>query len=144
LRINIPQTGIPKTEDLTSRREAIVNEVQQQVQVAIDLLVESGAERGMQVGAYYYGEPVVDAVAGVADPATGRPVRWDTPFYCYSVGKSARYKSTLSSMRSSESLENLVAFNNYGSFLPVADRECTQNGSGAVRVRSPALASLFE
>ena len=37
-----------------------------------------------------------------------------------------------------------VAFNNYGSFPPVADRECTQNGSGAVRVRSPALASLFE
>jgi CubicO group peptidase (beta-lactamase class C family) len=32
---------------------------------------------------------VVDAVAGVADPVTGRPVTSDTPFYAYSVGKGA-------------------------------------------------------
>jgi CubicO group peptidase (beta-lactamase class C family) len=32
---------------------------------------------------------VADAVAGVADPETGRPVTPDTPFYCYSVGKGA-------------------------------------------------------
>ena len=36
---------------------------------------------------YRRGEPVVDAVAGVADPATGRPVESGTPIYCYSVGK---------------------------------------------------------
>lgn len=29
----------------------------------------------------------MDAVAGVADYETGRPVATDTPFYCYSVGK---------------------------------------------------------
>jgi CubicO group peptidase (beta-lactamase class C family) len=66
-----------------------LNDVQQQVQEAIDRLVESGAERGLQVAVYRHGEPVVDAVAGVADPATGRPVTSDTPFYAYSVGKGA-------------------------------------------------------
>jgi CubicO group peptidase (beta-lactamase class C family) len=61
--------------------------VQQQVQEAIDQLVESGAERGLQVAVYRHGEQVVDAVAGVADPATGRPVTPDTPFFSYSIGK---------------------------------------------------------
>jgi CubicO group peptidase (beta-lactamase class C family) len=32
---------------------------------------------------------VVDAVAGIADPGTGRLVASDTPFYAYSVGKGA-------------------------------------------------------
>ena len=66
-----------------------MNDVQQQVQEAIDGLVESGAERGLQVAVYRNGEQVVDAVAGVADPETGRPVAPDTPFYAYSVGKAA-------------------------------------------------------
>jgi hypothetical protein len=35
----------------------------------IDELVESGAERGVQVAVYRHGAQVVDAVAGVADPA---------------------------------------------------------------------------
>jgi len=66
-----------------------VNDLQKQVQQAIDELVESGAERGLQVAVYRHGEQVVDAVAGVADPATGRPVASGTPFYSYSVGKGA-------------------------------------------------------
>jgi CubicO group peptidase (beta-lactamase class C family) len=66
-----------------------VRELQQQVQEAIDGLVESGTERGLQVAVYRNGEQVVDAVAGVADPETGRPVASDTPFYAYSVGKGA-------------------------------------------------------
>ena len=66
-----------------------MNDLQQQVQEAIDRLVESGVERGLQVSVYRHGEPVVDAVAGVADHETGRPVTTDTPFYCYSVGKGA-------------------------------------------------------
>ena len=64
-----------------------MNDIQYQVQQAIDQLVESGAERGLQVAVYRHGEPVVDAVAGVADPATGRPVASDTPFFSYSIGK---------------------------------------------------------
>ena len=46
-------------------------------------------ERAAKVAVYRHGEPVVDAVAGVADPATGRPVASDTPFYAYSTGKGA-------------------------------------------------------
>ena len=66
-----------------------MNDLQRQVQEAVDRLVESGAERGLQVAVYRQGEPVVDVVAGIADPATGRPVTSDTPFYAYSVGKGA-------------------------------------------------------
>ncbi|MGH9271847.1 MAG: serine hydrolase domain-containing protein, partial [Ilumatobacteraceae bacterium] len=58
-------------------------------QRAIDELVESGAERGLQVAVYRHGDLVVDAVAGVADHETGRVVTSDTPFYAYSVGKGA-------------------------------------------------------
>src|SRR5215204_5017654 len=65
-----------------------MNDVQQQVQEAIDQLIESEAERGLQVAVYHQGELVVDAVAGVADPATGRPVVLDTVFYTFSVGKA--------------------------------------------------------
>src|SRR5262249_22968175 len=64
-----------------------MSDVQQEVQKAIDELVESGAERGVQVAVYRRGELVVDAVAGVVDPATGRPVASDTPFYNFSIGK---------------------------------------------------------
>ncbi|MEV6283225.1 serine hydrolase domain-containing protein [Kribbella sp. NPDC051770] len=61
--------------------------LQQTVQQAIDDLVGSGAETGVQVAVYRYGELVVDAVAGVADLATGRPMRPDTPIYSGSTGK---------------------------------------------------------
>jgi CubicO group peptidase (beta-lactamase class C family) len=64
-----------------------VNNVQQQVREAVEELVESGAERGLQVAVYRHGDLVVDAVAGVADHETGRPVTSDTPFYVYSTGK---------------------------------------------------------
>jgi CubicO group peptidase (beta-lactamase class C family) len=66
-----------------------MDNLQQQVQSAIDELVESGTERGLQVAVYRDGEQVVDAVAGSADPETGRPVASDTPIYAYSVGKGA-------------------------------------------------------
>jgi CubicO group peptidase (beta-lactamase class C family) len=52
-------------------------------------MVESGAERGLQVAVYQGGEQIVDAVAGVADPATGRLFTTDTPVYCFSVCKAA-------------------------------------------------------
>ncbi len=64
-----------------------MTDIQQRVQDAIDRLVESGAERGLQVAFYQDGEQVVDAVAGVADPSTGRPVASDIPFFSYSIGK---------------------------------------------------------
>lgn len=70
-----------------SRRAMRMDTMQRRVQEALDRLVESGAERGLQVAVYRHGELVVDAVAGVADPASGRPVTSDTPFYVYSTGK---------------------------------------------------------
>src|SRR5215204_6527720 len=64
-----------------------MNDIQLQVQEVIARLVESGAERGLQVAVYRNGEKVVDAVAGLADPATGRSVTSDTPFFSYSIGR---------------------------------------------------------
>jgi CubicO group peptidase (beta-lactamase class C family) len=64
-----------------------MSDIQQQVQHAIDQLVESGAERGLQVAVYQNGRLVVDAVAGIADPASGRRVTSDTPFFSFSIGK---------------------------------------------------------
>jgi CubicO group peptidase (beta-lactamase class C family) len=65
-----------------------MSDLQEQVQALIDELVASGAENGVQVAVYRRGEPVVDAVAGVADPRTGRPVTPDTLFYTASTGKA--------------------------------------------------------
>jgi CubicO group peptidase (beta-lactamase class C family) len=67
----------------------IVNEAQKQVQEAINQLVDAGTERGLQVAVYRGPDLVVDAVAGIADPESGRPVTPDTPFYNFSVGKGA-------------------------------------------------------
>jgi CubicO group peptidase (beta-lactamase class C family) len=88
-----------------------MSDLQKQVQATIDELVASGAERGLQVAVYRGGEQVVDAVAGVADAATGRPVASDTPFYCYSVGKGAT--STIAHM--------LVERGLFGYDTPVAE-----------------------
>src|SRR4028119_72985 len=64
-----------------------MNDIQHKIQDAIDGLVESGEERGLQVAVYRHGALVVDAVAGVADPETGRPFASDTPIFSYSIGK---------------------------------------------------------
>ena len=67
---------------------ATASSLQTQVQKAIDELVDVGAERGLQVAVYRHGKLVVDAVAGVADPESGRPVTSATPFYNFSVCKA--------------------------------------------------------
>src|ERR1700693_4917339 len=92
--------------------------VQKQVQQAIDQLVDSGAERGIQVAAYKRGELVVDAVAGVADPATERLVESDTTFYNFSIVKGAA--ATLAHM--------LVERSMFGYDTPVVDR-CPEFGA---------------
>lgn len=66
-----------------------MSDLQKLVQETADELVESGKERGLQVAVYRDGRQVVDVAAGVADPATGRPVTPDTPFYNFSIGKGA-------------------------------------------------------
>jgi CubicO group peptidase (beta-lactamase class C family) len=104
-----------------------MSELQQQIQKTIDELVDAGAERGVQVAVYRDGEQVVDAVAGVADPATGAPVTPATVFYNYSVGKAAT--STI--------VHRLVERGLFGYDTPVAELwpEFSAHGKQAVTVR---------
>lgn len=53
----------------------------------LDQLVRDTPEVGLQVAVYLDGELVVDAWAGLADPATGRPVDGDTLFMLSSTTK---------------------------------------------------------
>jgi CubicO group peptidase (beta-lactamase class C family) len=64
-----------------------VKKIQESVQALLDRLVGQGLERGVQVAAYFEGERVVDAFAGIADAATGRAVDGDTLFPIFSTGK---------------------------------------------------------
>lgn len=64
-----------------------MSDLEKQVQALIDGLVESRSEDGVAVAVYRRGTLVVDAVAGVADMSTGRPVTSDTPFWSASTGK---------------------------------------------------------
>ncbi|GAB3141938.1 serine hydrolase domain-containing protein [Micromonospora sonneratiae] len=64
-------------------------DAQARVQKLLDQLVETDQETGVQVAAYLRGEPVVDAHAGLADPATGRTVDHQTLFNAWSTGKGS-------------------------------------------------------
>ncbi len=64
-----------------------MEDVQGAVQHLLDGLVAANVERGLQVAAYLNGEQVVDAWAGIADPATGRTVDGETLFTVFSVSK---------------------------------------------------------
>jgi CubicO group peptidase (beta-lactamase class C family) len=66
-----------------------MSDIQETVAAMADELVGSGVERGLQVAAYVDQQLVVDVAAGVADPATGRPMRGDTLLYNWSIGKGA-------------------------------------------------------
>ncbi|MEV4282630.1 serine hydrolase domain-containing protein [Actinoplanes xinjiangensis] len=58
------------------------------IQRHLDMLVDTGAETGVQVAVYRDGALIVDAVAGTADPATGRPLTSRTPIFGFSIGKN--------------------------------------------------------
>jgi CubicO group peptidase (beta-lactamase class C family) len=58
-----------------------------QVQAVLDRLVSDESEVGVQVAAYLNGRLVVDAWAGIADPARNRAVDGDTLFNVSSCGK---------------------------------------------------------
>ena len=61
--------------------------IQSEVQAAIDELVASGSEVGLQVAVVQNGRMVVDAVSGVADLRTGVAVSNDTLFWAASTAK---------------------------------------------------------
>ncbi|MET7673130.1 serine hydrolase domain-containing protein [Micromonospora luteifusca] len=65
-----------------------MSDIQEQIQRRIDTLVDTGAESGVQVAVYQDGALIVDAVAGTADPATGRPVTSGTPIFGFSTAKN--------------------------------------------------------
>jgi CubicO group peptidase (beta-lactamase class C family) len=104
-----------------------MGDLQRQVQEAIDRLVESGTERGIQVAVYRDGQQVIDAVAGVADPASGRPVDAGTVFYNFSVVKGAA--ATIAHMLAERGL--------FGYDTPVAELwpDFAAHGKQAVTVR---------
>jgi CubicO group peptidase (beta-lactamase class C family) len=104
-----------------------MDDLQRQAQEAIDRLVESGTERGVQVAVYRDGRQVVDAVAGVADPGGGRPVDAGTVFYNFSVVKGAA--ATIAHMLAERGL--------LGYDTPVAELwpEFAAHGKQAVTVR---------
>lgn len=63
------------------------HQFQHQFQDVLDELVATGAETGLQVAVHHRGHRVVDAVAGLADGTTGRPVTAGTPFFSFSTAK---------------------------------------------------------
>jgi CubicO group peptidase (beta-lactamase class C family) len=64
-----------------------MTDAQGAVQALLDALVRADLERGVQVAAYRDGALVVDAWAGLADPATGRMVDGETLFTAFSATK---------------------------------------------------------
>lgn len=64
-----------------------MSDLQHRIEALLEHLVEAGSENGVQAAVYHRGELVVDAVAGTADPATGRPVTPDTLCYVASTAK---------------------------------------------------------
>ena len=58
-----------------------------QVRAALETLVRDTPEIGVQVAAYLEGELVIDAWAGMADPANNKPVDGDTLFMLSSTSK---------------------------------------------------------
>ena len=64
-----------------------MSDINGRVTEALEALIASGAESGLQVAAWHRGEQVVDAWAGLADVETGRPVDGDTLFTSFSCTK---------------------------------------------------------
>ena len=58
----------------TGGRADAMSELQARIQAHIDTLVGTGAETGVQVAIYQDDALIVDAVAGTADPGSGRPL----------------------------------------------------------------------
>jgi CubicO group peptidase (beta-lactamase class C family) len=68
-------------------RSVISSEPSAAVRKVLQSLVDEGPEVGLQVAAYLDGQLVVDAWAGLADEASGRPVDGDTLFMLSSTTK---------------------------------------------------------
>jgi CubicO group peptidase (beta-lactamase class C family) len=65
----------------------VAGDLQRCVEAVAGELISSGAETGLQVAVARNGRLVADVAAGLADPATGRPVTPGTLFYAASAAK---------------------------------------------------------
>ncbi len=72
---------------LTPTARAVTSAANDQVRAVLESLVQDTPEIGLQVAAYLDGELVIDAWAGLADPAAGKPVDGDTLFMLSSTTK---------------------------------------------------------
>jgi CubicO group peptidase (beta-lactamase class C family) len=66
---------------------AVTSEANDKVRAALEALVRDTNEIGLQAAAYLDGKLVIDAWAGVADPAAGNSVDGDTLFMLSSTTK---------------------------------------------------------
>ena len=66
---------------------AVTSAANGKVRAVLESLVEDTPEIGLQIAAYVDGELVIDAWAGTADPASGKPVDGDTLFMLSSTTK---------------------------------------------------------
>jgi CubicO group peptidase (beta-lactamase class C family) len=72
---------------ITSTAHAQSSAANEQVRAVLASLVEDTPEIGLQAAAYLDGKLVIDAWAGMADPAAGKPVDGDTLFMLSSTTK---------------------------------------------------------
>ena len=72
---------------ITRPAHAVSTAANDKVRAVLDSLVKDGPEIGLQVAAYLDGKLVIDAWAGKADAATGKPVDGDTLFMLSSTTK---------------------------------------------------------
>jgi CubicO group peptidase (beta-lactamase class C family) len=97
------------------------------IQDAARELTDGGAETGLQIAVIRHGEVAADVTAGVADPATGRPVTSRTLFWTASAAKGM----------ASSVMHVLAERGELGYDLRVADvwPEFAAHGKDAVTVR---------
>lgn len=74
--------GVPRTA-----RAAVSSAANDKVRAVLQQIVDDTPEIGLQVAAYLDGKLVIDAWAGLADPAAGKPVDGDTLFMLSSTTK---------------------------------------------------------
>jgi len=72
---------------IATTARAVSSPANDKVRAVLASLVEDTPEIGLQVAAYVDGELVIDAWAGMADPAAGKPVDGDTLFMLSSTTK---------------------------------------------------------
>jgi CubicO group peptidase (beta-lactamase class C family) len=77
-------TAVRRTAEAT---QAAAGDATARVRATLETLVRDTPEIGLQVAAYLNGKLVVDAWAGMADEATGKPVDGDTMFMLSSTTK---------------------------------------------------------